>query len=153
VIRARWNLYLTRVGQNGNVKGIIYDSVTEPVEEFGTAQQNLGARNQAYKWVITTASKLVEKRKMFGIAIFHETLNPTNPTDPPKIKGGTGVKYNIKMALYISRDRTPHTPKTESRPRHVREVWVARHFNLPPWAEYGELELTAQGFRDWNRKK
>jgi len=137
--------------ENGNVAGIIYDSVTEPVEEFGTAQQNLGARNQAYKWVLTTASKLVESRKMFGIAIFHETVNPTNPRDPPKIKGGTGVKYNIKMALYISRDRTSHTPKTESRPKHVREVWVARHFNLPPWVEYGEIELTAQGFKDWRR--
>jgi len=151
-----WTISITdtpiyKLCEEGNVQGIIYDSVTEPVEEFGTAQQNLGARNQAYKWILTSASKLVSRRNMFGIAIFHETLNPTNPHDPPKIKGGSGVKYNIKMALYISRDRTTHTPKTESRPKHVREVWVARHFDLAPWLEYGYIELTSEGFKDWVR--
>ena len=135
----------------GNVKQIIYDSVTEPAEEFGTAQQNLPLRHQAYKWLLTSASKLIRQINGFGIAIFHESVNPQETHSRPRIKGSFGVRYNVKVLLYISKERTSHTPKTEPRPFNVREIWVARHFNRPEWLEYGEIELTSQGFRDYRR--
>lgn len=134
-----------------NINFMAFDSLTNPLSEFGSQQENFPARASAVQRMMLQIQFITHHFKIPIVCTHHETIEPMNPYSRPQVKGGASIMYNTKYMLYISRDRSKRTPSTMSRPDNVREVWVSRAPNKAPFIEYIEIALSNMGFSKFER--
>ena len=128
-----------------------YDSVSSPLLEFGSLNQNFPARATAANWWLLRVERLAEEENVVAVALLHASVNPQDQFSRPHHTGGKTVGHIFKFMLYFSHLKSTHTPATQKRPNNVRECWLMRHPYKAPWETYVELALNADGFSDYKR--
>lgn len=140
------------VSQMG-IKAILYDSITNPLDEIPAVSENFPARaDMTQSWMIQI-QKVAAKFKLPVIAAFHESKNDTDTfAKGLKIEGGKGVAYNIKFCLYmLVRNEMGLLPKGVQKPRPLargqRALFVVRHPGKKPWGKvrYVDIVETTDG--------
>lgn len=84
-----------------NIKAIGYDSISTPLEEFGSVRQNFPARHTATRWWLLQAHKLIQTYGVLVLANLHETSDPGIPFATPGFVGGKGVGHFFKFLMRI----------------------------------------------------
>lgn len=135
---------LSRLGSN--CRFLSYDSISFPLADFGSERVNFPARGSATAWWLFSIERLAEEFNLFTTGILHESVDPGKQYDRPKIFGGKVVGHTFKFLVYISKERTRRTPKTEKRGRDDRELWNMRHPFKKPFDVYLTLGLGKKGF-------
>lgn len=131
-----------------NVQVILYDSITNPLDEIPAVGENFPARaDMTQSWMIQI-QKLAAKRRMPILATFHESKNDTNPfAKSLKIEGGKGVAYNVKFCVYLLVQNEPGLlPKGAAKPRpqatDERAMYIARHSGRGPWRSVTYFQIS-----------
>ena len=141
-----------KILDDNNVKGMMLDSISYPLQIFGVARENFPSRAQAASWIMSPLHLLTEERRMCTFITAHESSDPADAYARPSYTGGKAVMHSIKFMLYISEKATSKTPRTDysSRDENTRELWNQRHASKPPWKQYQFIKLTSSGYRDIN---
>lgn len=123
-----------------NIDYTVYDSITNPLEEFTNRQQDRPTRAKATAWWMLQAQSLAEERDMVQVFITHLSKNPTNPYDRPDILGGKNVKHQIKYSMYLREAQD-----------NERAMRLFRHPGKEPWTDEWFVDLQGgKGFVDIN---
>jgi len=131
-----------------NVKTILYDSITNPLDEIPAVGENFPARaDMTQSWMIQI-QKIAARYKMPILATFHESKNDTNPfAKSLKIEGGKGVAYNVKFCVYLLVQNEPGLlPKGAAKSRPLatdeRAMFIARHAGRGPWRSVTYFQIS-----------
>ena len=132
---------LVKLIRKENIGVVIYDSVTAPFREFGSAQQNFPARADAMGYLYNQMLEIIDREKVIMFGAHHASLNPTNPFVEAQIRGGSTVKYFSKIILYMQRFRS-------KKKADFRKLHLVRYFDRPAWSEMRLLHYTSDGIVD-----
>lgn len=147
-----WESPVGKFIEEHNIGMIVYDSITNPLTEFGFQQENLPARSNCTSWWLTKIQELSQLLDLVVIAILHETGNPQKEWERPSHEGGKAIDHNLKFIIYISAGKSKRTPKTPTSDTDwnptTRELRNARHPSRRPFETYVKLDLTNNGFID-----
>jgi len=133
---------LARVIEKINAKLVVYDSITNPTDMFGEAQENRPARKNALSWWLVMAQSLASEYGLGVIGILHQTVNPASQQGYPAPTGGKAVRHNFKCVINVHRGRVRNIPVTLLRlTRHPSPL--ARL-----WRDFAGYRLTPQGFEE-----
>lgn len=142
--------------QKHNVKSLVVDSFTNPLDIIPAVGENFPARADATQnWMIQMHSLAAE----YGLPVlvtFHESKNDTNPFSKQlKYEGGKGVGYNLPFIIYLLKVNEPGLlPKAATKPRQIksneRAMYVARHGSntIRPWTGVQYLTVGETGLSD-----
>jgi hypothetical protein len=100
-----WDAPMGHFVREHGIGFLAYDSITNPMAEFGLEHENLPARNQATSYVMIRAQDLASEMDLVGIVVTHETKDPANVYDSPKPTGGVAVGYNTKYTVRMLKRR------------------------------------------------
>lgn len=132
---------------------LAYDSITNPLEVFGSNAESFPARGDATKDLLNVAQLLTYEMSLVTIAIMHEVVNPQGRGGERPIQtGGSGVAYNFKIKTYVEGPRKSfHTPKLDPavnkrRGKDTRLFWISRHLSRKEWVNPALLDLTNEGY-------
>lgn len=147
-IKGGWtSVFESPIGElidSNDIKLLIYDSITNPILEFGYEQPSFPARHAAAtRWLLQT-NKLLERYNLSFIGIVHETINPAADRfhkKPPRPVGGKAVGHGFEFDIYVE-------VSDKKGKENDRKLYVTRHPRIPPWGESTEFELTDEGFVD-----
>jgi hypothetical protein len=120
----------------------IVDSISNPLRVyFPGGQQNFPARADAANLILNAIHSVAIDNDVVFFTTHHETLNPTNPYALPGLTGGSTIRYNFKIILYLSqRTFRPHSS--------VRDLTLVRYFNKKEWSESYPIILKDDGYHD-----
>jgi hypothetical protein len=132
---------------------LAYDSVTNPLEVFGSNAESFPARGDATKDLLNVAQLMTYEMSLVTVAIMHEVVNPQSTGGQrPQQTGGSGVAYNFKIKVYVEGPRKSfHTPQLEKevnarRGKNTRLFWLSRHLSRKEWERPVLLDLTNDGY-------
>jgi hypothetical protein len=133
-----------------NIRFFAIDSVTNPMQEFGTERENFPARANATNLLMLRAQLLTERLDLIGINIMHQSVDPANPWTRPQVLGGKPILYNHKYLLYIQHEKDFRTPSIKDlgieKTKTTRMIWLMRHPSRQPWVRPIFFNLTSSGF-------
>lgn len=135
------------------VGSVLYDSVTNPLNEITTNQSNFPGRTDFTQlWLIQAQKAVAWAHDIPVFATFHESANPANPFYRGLvIKGGVAVEYAVKHQIYfMSRKDNALTPSGAPKAPELADtgvsLWLARHPSEAPWKRWVSIDHTEQGF-------
>jgi len=132
-----------------NIKYLAYDSITNPLLEFGSERQNFPARANCTSIWLIQAEKLAERLRIPVVCTIHETIDPANPFPEPRHSGGAIVGYTFKFVTYLTHIPVKGLIKfPKDPPAGLRAISLERHPIKPPWGEVKYLQLTSEGYKD-----
>lgn len=120
-----------------NVRYLGIDSVSTPLLEFGTTQQNYPARFTATNFWLLPAEQLAKSCNLVLVGNVHVTKRPDNPYDVPDHFGGKGIGHVFKFGLELKRKKD-----------NIRELRLERAPKAPDKGKSCDLILTDVGFLD-----
>lgn len=142
---------LAQFVEKHKIKCILYDSITNPLDEIPAVGENFPARaDLTQSWMIQI-HKLATAYDLPILATFHESKNETNPFGKDlKVEGGKGVGYNLNYIVYLLlKNEMGLLPKGSIKPQPLasdeRAVLVARHPGRKPWSEVQYITITDSG--------
>jgi len=144
----------TPVGQlisKYNIRYIVYDSVTAPLELFVSGQLNFPGRDDAQGLWFQQIQEVAQVYKSTIVGIFHASRDPTNQYDPyGHPMGGKAVGHNFKFLLLIQRFQGARGAPFSLKPEKInlRKILNFRHPAKQPFGERYSIELTDTGFID-----
>jgi len=127
--------------ENFNVKMIVIDSLTNPINVFSGGLVNYPARADAEKLLFKEFQNICDEYSPYFIITHHMTRDPQNPYSVPDIPGGKVIRHNTKISLYLE------IPKSR-RYRDYRRLWLDRYFDKPRLSEKRIIVITNRGFFD-----
>lgn len=151
-----WESPLGRWLRDHDCTFLAYDSVTMPLQVFGSNRQNFPARSDATMWWLLAAQILTQRLQLVTICTNHQTVSPGG-FDRAQVTGGKAVTHNTKYLLHLvhKSKNDKHTPSPPVKFRrendHGRYVWLTRHPSRPDWSRCVLLNLTSGGFVDYER--
>lgn len=136
-----------------NIKSLVIDSVTNPLDEIPAKTKNFPGRSDLTQLWLIQAMKHAWALEMPVFVVAHETKNDASiGSKQLDIEGGKGISYNVKHVLYLL-DRNepgllPKTVSTKTRPLANTGRWLigARIPGKPSWTDLVALDLTHEGF-------
>ncbi len=139
-----WDSPMYRLVKMGNIKYIAYDSVSAPLDIFGSAQENFPARSDAAKYWLTQAQNIAEDLDAIIIGTFHASINPAQPIKlHPVPKDGVAPLHRFKYIIYMEKGRGKDT-------RNLVKLYLRRHTAKEGWTDVNTkvLRLTNGGYVD-----
>lgn len=147
-----WESPIGKFVTNYKIGLVVYDSLTNPLTDFGFEKENLPARTNATNLWLARIQALAEVMELVCIVTLHETGDPQKGWVRPQYEGGKAVEHNLKFAIYLSEGKSSRTPKTPKEDTNwtttTRELRNERHPSKRPFVEYVKLDLTDTGFID-----
>lgn len=147
---------LGRFMDEHNVKSLVIDSVTNPLDEIPAKTKNFPGRSDLTQLWLIQAMKLAWHRDMPVFIVAHETKNDAGAFSKElDIEGGKGVRYNVKHVLYVLiKNERGLLPGNAERPTKQladtgRYVYGHRVPGKKSWGHYAMLDLTERGFDDY----
>lgn len=143
--------------KENDIKAVVYDSITNPLDEIPAVGENFPARSDATQLWMIQVQKLANHFNIPVIAIAHESKNETNPFSLQlKVEGGKGVGYNLGCTLYLA-PSPPGTPWGAILPKgsgispgplplEARHVFLMRQYGERGWKRFVSIERTDKGF-------
>jgi len=141
-----WRTPMYRLVDKLGVKYVAYDSVSAPLDEFGSYQENFPARSDAAKYWLTQAQNIAEDLEAAIVGIFHASVNPAQPRQfraPPVPKDGIAPAHRFKYVIYMERE-------TAKKKKEFVKIVLKRHVAKAGWEDVVTkmLKLTDGGFVD-----
>jgi hypothetical protein len=116
-----WETPLAGWIEKFNVKGLIYDSFTQPTDvEFVGGQQSNPGRAAVNKVILGQAQKLTKEYDLVTQIIMHATRNPAS-FEAGVATGGKPVGHNFKIMGYTTKGKKVKKDETFKR-RHMTAV-------------------------------
>ncbi len=140
--------------KEANVRCIVYDSLTNPLDEFTAVTENFPARTDMTQAWMIQIHKLAAELEMPVIMTLHESRNDAGAYSKDlKVQGGKGVLYNVKFVCYLlARMEKGLLPSSAARPIEIasdeRALYLMRHPEHRPWQDMAYLRLTENGLVD-----
>jgi predicted ATP-dependent serine protease len=126
--------------QQLNSPVVIMDSLSKPLKAyFGGDRRNFPARSYAINYITTTITDIAIEHNIPIIITHHSSRDPANPYKKPGLYGGTSLRYEFKIVLYIQRRSHPSLEK-------VRDIFLVRFFDVEDWKAKESMVLTDRGF-------
>lgn len=144
-----------------DVKSMMIDSVTNPLDEIAAKTKNFPGRSDLTQLWLVQTGKIAWKFRMPVLAVAHESKNEADGFDKGlKIEGGKGVRYNVKHVLYLMDGNEPGLlPKAVKEslggqnPRPLadtgRYLFGARLPGVRSWTRHVALDYTKTGFTNY----
>ena len=119
---------------------VVIDSFSKPLKAyFAGDRRNYPARAYAINYICTAITTIGVEHDIPIITTHHSSKDPANPYKKPGIYGGSSLKYEFKIVLYIQRRSHPSLDK-------VRDIFVVRFFDVEDWKAKESMVLTEHGF-------
>jgi len=145
---------LAKFIEKHNVKCLLYDSITNPLDEIPAVGENFPARADLTQVWLLQIHKLAAHYNLPILATVHESKNETGLFSKDlKLEGGKAVGYNLGFVVYcLLRNEKGLLPGSAAKPHTLasdeRAIFLARHPGRKPWAEIRYLTLTDSGLYD-----
>ena len=139
-----WDSPMYRLVKTCNIRYVAYDSVSAPLDIFGSAQENFPARSDAAKYWLTQAQNIAEDLDAIIIGTFHASANPAQPIKlHPVPKDGVAPLHRFKYIIYMEKGRAKDR-------RNLVKLYLRRHTAKEGWADVNikTLRLTDEGYVD-----
>ena len=120
---------------------IIYDSMTMPMQAFGSNQENFPVRASAQQLWMHQMIDLSDEHDILCMITNHVTANPTDPYRRPELAGGKAVHHNCKVQFYIKRWEAKGIT-------HYRTVKLDRFYDVGKGTKESHFMLTDNGYED-----
>jgi hypothetical protein len=136
-----------------NIKCVIYDSMTNPLNELTAVSENFPARTDLNAAWFNQIHKLAAELEIPVIVGMHESRKDGGFSKDLKVKGGSTVLYNTKTVYYILRDMVKGLlPASATKPKPLaddqRAMYIYRHPDKKPWLDVEYFTLTDSGMID-----
>lgn len=139
--------------KEANIKCVIYDSMTNPMNEFTTLAQNFPGRTDFNAIWFNQIHKIAAELEIPILMALHESRKDSGFSKDLKVKGGSVVLYNTKTVYYILREMVKGLlPASATKPIGLaddeRAMYVMRHPDKKPWQDVEYFTLTDDGLVD-----
>jgi hypothetical protein len=124
-----------------NVGYLLNDSISAPLKIFVGGQTQWGARSDATTLWLTGINEIADDYDTVIYSIAHESFNPINKWELPKIRGPGGLRYAHKIVLYLQ-------PSKSRKMSNLKKLWITRFFDKEGWRKYMPFKLTDEGYKD-----
>lgn len=124
-----------------NIKNIVIDSLTNPINVFSGGLINYPARADVEKQLFRKFQEIIDIYFPVFIMAHHMSQDPHNPWSLPDISGGKIIRHNTKISLYLEQTQS-------TKDQSIRWLWLDRWFNQPRFGEKRKIKITKEGFVD-----
>lgn len=125
-----------------NIDVIILDSMTDPLREFMSQQQDHPAKADMAGMIMRTFKTLMQMCGVCVITLNHSSINPANPFQTQAfMRGGTTIQYYSKRIIYLDR-------RDKKGLKDYRRFWIVRSANIPKWSRLVGAEINDLGYFD-----
>ena len=140
-----------------NIKAIVYDSITNPLNENTDSQENLPVRAKMTQIWLNMVQRCAAKLQLPIFCIFHESKNDAGAFSKGlKMQGGKAVGYTAKYVTYMLKEMEKYIlPGHATRPDKTiishpdaRAAWVSRNPRNKSWKEVVYFELSDASIND-----
>ncbi len=141
-----WRTPMYRLVDTLDAKYIAYDSVSSPLDSFGSYQENFPARSDAAKYWLTQAQNIAEDLEAAVVGTFHASRNPAQPRQfapPPEPKDGLAPAHRFKYVIYMEKQKAKAK-------KNLVKIVLKRHSAKAGWEDHVTkmLKITDEGFFD-----
>ena len=120
---------------------VFYDSITMPMQFFGSEQQNFPARASVQALWFNEMINLIDEQEVYVIASHHQSKNPADPRARVHMSGGKSVHHASKVIFYLKQWEAKGI-------QNYRTLILARYFDAAPNSRSAIIELTNNGYED-----
>lgn len=133
-----------KILESCNIKFLGYDSLTNPLKTtFVGGRVNFPGRADAINLWLSTILGISDIYPVSVYGISHRSINPTDAWAKPHMTGGSTIRYNFKVTVYLD----PSTAKQLSQ-AGIKKLYVERFFNVAPWTRMFKIRMTDKGYVD-----
>ena len=129
-----------------NVGIIVYDSLTAPMQAFGSNQENFPVRNSVQNLWMQQMMDLIDEHNLVVIILNHVTKNPTNPYARAEMSGGKAIRHTSKVQFFLKKWEAKGVST-------YRTLMLDRFYDVERGTREGLLQLTDDGYIDRTKEQ